>query len=647
MSAQQFQKLFQPGRIGKLEIRNRIAMAPMTMLYAGLNGEMTDQCIAYYEARAKGGTGLIIVEAAYINPSARQLEGSLYIGADTYLPGWSRLVDAIKLHGATAVLQLIHAGIQAHVPQPLGPSPVGRALIPPVAPPKEMTTEEVEKTIEDFASAADRAKRAGFDGVEVHGTHGYLILQFLSPLTNKRTDAYGTDKGLFAEKVVTRIKEKCGHDYPVIFRLCASEFLPGGVTLEDAKALAKRLETAGVDAFHVTVGNYDVLDLALLPIYVARDGAFLELASEIKKTVNVPIIGGGAVSSPELVEKAITDGLVDIVFMGRQLIADPEWVRKVREGRPEDIRPCSTCGEGCLARIFGLRFCSCAINPLVGLEYKWMSEDDIPEAKRKQKVLIIGGGPGGLECARMAAIRGHEVTIVDKNAELGGTFNIAAIPSFKKRFAKQIDWYKGQLGKLAVRIMTNTTADSKFIRDRNPDIVVVATGSEPLIPSIPGIEKTVTADDVLLGKVSVGENVVIVGGGLVGVDTALHLAEQGKKVTIVEALPAVASDMEPVSMISLIRPDGLFAKRGINIMVNRPLVEVRDGEIVTTDDSGARVPIKADTVILAVGRKEVIPEDVVSEAKRIGKRIFVVGDAKTVRKGYHAVHEGFAAALDI
>ncbi|MEM4583075.1 MAG: NADH:flavin oxidoreductase, partial [Desulfurococcaceae archaeon] len=292
-----FNKLFEPFYIGKVKIPNRIVMPPMVIGYAGPRGEVTEQLIAYYEARARGGVGLIIVEASYIREDGKLVLGELGIYDDELIPGLTRLADAIKSHGTIASIQIAHGGIQAKVKQPIGPSSIGRRLIPPVKTPRELSTEEVEQLVDDFAKAALRAKQAGFDMVEVHGTHGYLITQFLSPLTNKRTDKYGADRALFAVEVVQRIKEKCGRNYPVLFRLCGNEFLEGGITIEYAKQVAKRLvEEAGVDAFDVTGGNYDSIDFILPPYYYsAEEGFFFKLAKEVKGVVDVPVISGGLV----------------------------------------------------------------------------------------------------------------------------------------------------------------------------------------------------------------------------------------------------------------------------------------------------------------------------------------------------------------
>jgi len=651
-----FSRLFEPWKLGLLTVRNRIVMPPMVVGYAGPKGEVTEQLVAYYEARARGGVGMIIVEASYISPEGKLVEGELGIYDDSLIPGLAHLADAIKTHGAVAAIQIAHGGIQAKVPDLVGPSSIGRTLIPPPKTPRELSTEEIEALVEKFALAAERAKKAGFDAVEVHGTHGYIITQFLSPLTNKRTDRYGADRTLFAREVVERIKERCGKSFPIIFRLNANEFIEGGITIEDAKKIARVLEEAGVDAFDVTGGNYDTVDYLLMPCYYsAEEGWFFKLAKEIKSVVSVPVISGGLIVSPEVAEKAIAEGLVDAVFIGRQLIADPEWPRKVYEGRVEDIRPCLACNEGCIGnRVFQGKPTWCAVNSLSGWEYRWRSESEIPKAVTKKRVLVVGGGPAGLEAARVAALRGHDVVLVEKEKVLGGTARIAAVPVFKKRIEKLIKWYEVQLNKLGVKIITGREADEKLLEEVKPDVVIIATGSKPLIPKIPGVENAVSADDVLTGRASVGEKVVVVGGGLVGIETALWLAmEKGKKdITVVEALPEIARDLEPISKIALIRPrgpwpEGLLHRYGIKVLTSTPVVEIRKNEVVVLRDGIKLETIPADTIVLAVGRISNLDSKLLEAVKRVAKEVYVIGDAKAPRKIIDAIHEGFSIALDI
>lgn len=644
-----FNKLFEPFYIGKIKVPNRVVMPPMVVGYAGPRGEVTEQLIAYYESRARGETGLIIVEASYIREDGKLVLGELGIYSDDLIPGLTRLADAIKSHGTIASIQIAHGGIQAKVKQPIGPSSIGRKLIPPPKIPKELSTEEVEQLIDDFANAALRAKQAGFDMVEVHGTHGYLIAQFLSPLTNRRTDKYGVDRALFAIEVVKRIKEKCGSDYPVIFRLCGSEFLEGGITTEYAKQVATRLvDEAGVDAFDVTGGNYDSVDSILPPYYYyTEEGFFFKLAREIKSAVSVPVISGGLIIDPKVAVEALNKGYVDAVFLGRELIADPEWPRKVREGRLEDIRPCQACNEGCIGnRLFRGQPVWCAINPLSGFEYRWPSEEHLPRATKAKKVLVIGGGPAGLESARILAIRGHKVTLADEREALGGTLIIASVPEFKKRLEKLVKWYEIQLSKLGVEVLKNTKVNSQLIQKLKPDAVIVATGSRAIIPRIPGVEHAVTADDVLLGKVTVGEQVVVIGGGLVGVETALHLALKGKKVAIVEALPEVAKDLEPISKIALMKLGGLFERYGIKVLTSTIVIRIERNGVEVIRPPLERIFLKADTIILAVGREPNIDRELVKAVEPI-KEVYIIGDAREPRKIIDAVHEALFTALKI
>lgn len=650
-----YSKLFEPWNLGPLVVKNRIVMPPMVVGYAGPHGEVTEQIVAYYEARARGGVGLIIVEATSISPEGKAVLGELGIYEDSLIPGLTKLADAIKVHGAIAAIQLIHGGIQAKVPEPVGPSSIGRTIIPPTKTPRELSTREVEELVEKFAAAALRAMIAGFDAVEVHGTHGYLITQFLSPLTNKRSDKYGADRTLFAKEIIERIKEKCGRNYPVIFRLAADEFIGGGITLEEAKRIARILEDTGVDAFDVTGGNYDTVDYIIQPYYYAQEeGFFFKLAKEIKSVVSVPVISGGLITTPEVAERAIAEGIVDAVFIGRQLIADPEWPRKVMEGRVADIRPCQACNEGCIGRLFTMKPVWCTVNPLNSWEYRWITEETIPKAHVKKRVLVIGGGPAGMEAARVAALRGHEVILVEKNEKLGGTLKIASVPLFKKRLEKLVKWYEAQLGKLGVKVITGRTVDEEFIRDLRPDVVILATGSKPIIPKIPGVENAVVADEVLAGRASVGERVVIIGGGLVGVETALWLAmeKKCKEIILVEALEDIARDLEPVSKIALTRPrgpwpEGLLYKYGIRVYTNTPAVEIKKDGIVVLKEGLYLEEIKADTVILAVGRVSNLDEKLVETIKKYTKEVYIIGDAKAPRKIIDAIHEGFFTALNI
>ncbi|MGB9805549.1 MAG: FAD-dependent oxidoreductase, partial [Thermoproteota archaeon] len=446
-----------------------------------------------------------------------------------------------------------------------------------------------------------------------------------------------------ATEIVKRIKEKCGRDFPVIFRLVADEFEEGGITVEYAKEIAKKLEAAGVDAFDITGGNYDTADHIIPPVYYDEQGYFFKQASEIKKVVHVPVISGGMIVDPIVADSAIKEGVVDLVFVGRQLIADPEWPNKVREGKVEDIRPCIAC-EQCIERIFFQEPVNCSVNPLKGFEYKYLSEEDIPKAKEKKKVVIVGGGLAGLEAARIAKVRGHDVVLFEESNELGGVLKLVLEEKTKVRIKKLVEWYKSTMKKLNVTIRLNERVLPETIKKEAPDVVILATGSDPLIPKIPGVESATLAEDVLSGKAKVGNNVVIIGGGLVGCELALNLAAEEKKVTIVEALPQVAMGEPILSRMGIVN---LLTKAKVNILTNAPVIEIYKNGVDIADSLGRRTTLSADTVILSVGRRSRIDRDLIESSKSTAKEVYVIGDAKQPRRIIDAIKEGFWTAINI
>jgi 2,4-dienoyl-CoA reductase-like NADH-dependent reductase (Old Yellow Enzyme family)/thioredoxin reductase len=645
--AQKNWKLFEPITIGKLTIKNRIYMPSMCTNYAGPSGESTIRDVGHYETKARGGAGLITVDYSLVSPEGRGTTGQRGLWKDEFMPHFSRIVDTIKTYGARASTQLHHAGANAAVAEPVAPSPIGNREFF-ITNPRELTTEEAEQLVTKFAQAALRAKDAGVDMVEVHGASGYLVCQFISPLFNFRTDKYGQDKLLFATEIVQRIKEKCGIDFPVAFRMDSDQIYPGGITLDYAKEVARRLEAAGVDLLNVIGGTPDTEDYTEPNMYIEDDEGdfyrFIKNAAELKKVVSVPIVSGGLIADPLTAENALEEGMVDMVFVGRQLLADPEWPNKARNGRIEDIRPCTACNDGCVGRVFLNQTVWCTVNPLSGNEYRWPTDDALPKAVNPKKVLIIGAGPAGLEAARISAIRGHEVTVLEQNREVGGTTNIYTTLSFKKRWRKLIQWYHHQLQKLDVEIKLHTKATPALIKKLAPDTLIMATGSSPLIPRIPGIDKALIVDHVLTGNTPVGKTVVIIGGGNVGLDTAIYLSKKDKKVTVVEALPEVGSDLEPTAKLTFFRKSsGLLDRYQITILTNSPVIEVLDRGVEIVDSVGGRRLISCESVICAVGRKPIL----LKELEDGIRDVHVIGDAKAPRKIIDAIHEGFMTALVI
>lgn len=640
-----FEELFEPIYIGNVKIKNKLMMSPMVPHYAGTRGEVTERMIRYYEERAKGGVGLILVETTIVHPEGRCIIRNPGMYTDEFIPGWSQFVDAMHLHGSRVGVQLGYGGNQ-------GPNMlkelVSASAIPrktkPGRTPRELTTEGIEELIEAWGEAARRAKEAGFDFVEEHGSHGYLITQFCSPLTNRRSDEYGADRDLFAVKILRRIKEKCGEDYPLLYRLNSSEFVEGGITIEDAKRTAKKLEQAGIDALDVTGGTNDSFDYFLPPMYLDSEDfyEFTKNAREIKKVVSVPVISGGLISHPEKAVRALKEGYVDMVFLGRALMADPEWPKKVREGRVAEIRPCIGEMDGCVDRLFEGRSTWCTVNSFQGWEYRFGSSPE--PAQDKKRVVVVGGGPGGMEAALIAAQRGHNVTLMERDRDLGGLLKIAWVPAFKKRVKSLIDWYKLQLPKAGVKIELGKEATVDNVLELKPDVVMVATGSKPMVPTIKGANEAVTADDVLLGKDQVGKRVVIVGGGFVGCEMALHIhnTQQKREITIVEVLGDYLQGSGYVNRTALER---MLDRAKVKVMLNMTVKEIRKTEVIVEDKLGKKSSIPADSVILAAGRVPI--SELEDQLKGKVPELYAVGDCVSPRRIMDAIHEAFGVSMFI
>lgn len=642
------QVLFEDVNIGPVRLKNRLVMAPMVMCYASATGEITEQTIAHFVAQARGGVGLIIVEASYVHISGKGFHSEIAIDRDELVPRLHLLTNAVHAHGARIAMQLYHGGVQAHQERPVGPSAIGRKKFPPENTPRALETTEVEEMVEVFAQAAGRAQQAQFDMVEVHGTHGYLIAQFFSPLTNTRTDKYGVDPGLFAEEIVKAIKARCGAEYPLLFRLEADEFEEGGVDLQQARELAERLETAGVDAFHVTGGNYDTSDRLIPPSFYDEQGYFFELASGIKTAVDVPVISGGMIQEWGVAAGGVENENVDLVFLGRQLIADPAWPRKVQQGHEKAIVPCIACEE-CIDRIFFQEPVNCSVNPLKGFEYQFSSEHAVPRALESQRVMVIGGGFAGLEVARVAQDRGHEVTVWEKSAKLGGIINVVIEERHKWRIKRFLELCKARLHASGVHVETGREVTPDLIRETRPDVVVLATGSVPLEPDLPGIERAKHAEEVFAETANVAANgavteVLIAGGGFTGCELALKLARVGKQVTIVEKLHELAPEEPILSRMGLLN---LLHQEEVVVRTGKTIIEVLEKALVTIDETGRRETSHANVVVNALGRVPCVPDDLRQAAEEVTTRVEIIGDARRPRKILDAIHEGFWTAVNL
>lgn len=664
-------RLFQTAVIGKLELRNRIVMTAVHLGYADETGGVTDRLIDFYEERAKGGAGLIIVGLGYSEKMGHAWPNQLAVDRDETVAGLKPLASVIHRHGAKACFQIGHGGGHCH-PDIIGAAPVAPSSIEYHGGfiPRELSIVEIERIIENFGESARRVKDAGFDAVEVAASGGILISQFLSPLTNKRNDRYGGElknRLRFLIEIIESVRSKTGTDYPLLVRICGSDMMPGGHTLKEQLELAEEIEKAGSDCINVNVG-WEESPYPMLQMSVPR-GAFLFLAEKIKNVVKVPVIGGIGINDPFLAEKILGERKVDLVTMCRPLIADPELPKKAMEGRFGEIRMCVACNQRCMGNLAKRppEPVACLVNVRAGRERQLA----IQPATKQKKVMIVGGGPAGMEAARVAALRGHNVQLHERGTSLGGQLNVAVLPPGKSDLGLIARFYSHQLPKVGVKVRLRSNVSKEMVRTEKPDAVVIATGSRPSIPSVPGFGRAnvVTAEEVLTEKMQTGVNVIIIGGGATGCETALFLAKQGasspeaalfmattgilpckealaltrgnKSVTLIEMLSRIAIGMTASMRFTLLQE---LRHYGVRMLTNAKAEEITAKGVVYSN-GGTRQLLKADTVINALGYRS--DRELFQNLEGELSEVYLIGDSKEPRSAAEALEEGFMAGLQL
>ncbi|HPV39634.1 MAG TPA: FAD-dependent oxidoreductase [Spirochaetota bacterium] len=638
--------LFSPYSINNLKLENRAVMPAIGTGYGGKDSAVTDQLIAYLERRARGGVGLIITEECAIDPRGKNMGREIGVWNDSFIPGLARLAEAVHRHGSKIALQIHHAGRET-IEAVTGAKPEAPSELPSLIynqPTEAMSIDRIHEIINAYAMGALRAKTAGMDAVEIHGAHGYLVHQFISPFSNKRTDEYGgsdENRARFYVEILKAAREKVGPDFPIIARISVEECIKGGFELEFTKWLAPRLVDAGASAIHASVGVYTTPGLLTIAASDTPEGFNLFRAREIKQAVKAPVIGVGRIIDPRMADEAIARGDADLISMGRQLLADPEVLVKAREGRWDDIRWCLGCNQGCIERLsFEFKATTCSINAECGREH----EDLYKKADARKKVWVIGGGPAGLSAALAAARRGHAVSLFEREAVVGGQLVSASRPPHKEGFYRWVEWIVRQLKQMGVAVHESAAVTEAMLAGSRPDAVILAAGAAPLTPAIKGIggNNVVEARDVLTGRVPLKGPAVILGGGYVGMETADFCIERGIGVTVVEMAKFPPVSSFPAHGYWLHRR---LRKSGGALLLNTKITAI-EGDAVIAEQDGKEMRIgPAALVVKAFGFS---PERVLEGAlKKLGIPFLEAGDVIKPRRLIEAVHEGNAAGVSI
>ena len=627
--------LFSPITLGSMVVKNRLVMPPMSLNF-GVDdkGCVTEQHWEYLAARAKGGTGMIVVGGGAVHPSGLDLPRMPPLWSDRFVGSLQKMTEKIHQYDTKFGMQLLHGGRQAYLSEKVAPSAIP-ALAVVKGVPKALTQEEIQKLVHAYGDAAQRCQQAGFDFVEIHAAHGYLISEFLANHSNLRKDAYGgtfENRIRFLMEIIQNIKKRTEPGYPIGIRINGEDYVPGGWTLKDMKRLAPILEEYGVDWLHISAGVYGSMPVTIPSMY-APQGCFVPLAEEIKKIVSIPVIAVGRIKNPEMANAIIQQGQADMVAMGRAHLADPDLAKKAYEGRIGDIRPCIGCCKGCIERALALEEGTCVMNPEVGREYLFKTKTEIVP----KKILVIGAGPAGLAVARMAALHGHQVIILEERNQPGGAARLAAMPPGRSEVMECIDYYLRELRRLKIEVRFGISPDKEIVAQINPHVAIVTTGGMPEIPQIAGLFDTDmalhTINDVL-SNTTLGDRCVVLGGHMAGLQVADFLAEKGRHVFVLHRGDHFAEQMAPNDrtylMERLKRPGvKLFKKVRIKAFLKNGVQFLWQGRVETLGE--------ITDIVLAEGTRS--NRKPIELFKNTNIEVHVIGDAKSPRTLLDALAE--------
>ncbi|OQY52471.1 MAG: NADH:flavin oxidoreductase [Desulfobacteraceae bacterium 4572_89] len=637
--------LFRPIHIGNMNVKNRLMMSAMSINFGvDDNCHVTDQLIEYFVERAKGGVGMMLVGGGSVHPGGQELPDLPQMYDDSCIPFLKKMVSRVKEYDTKFGVQLLHGGRQSYLPEKVAPSPIpAPAVVKGEV--RALEVREIKELVACFADSAWRCREAGFDFIEIHGAHGYLINQFMAPNSNIRTDEYGRsfeNRTRFLFEIIEAIQQRAGKDFPVGIRINGNDYIENGWELKDTVRLAPLLEKTGVVYLHISGGVYGSTELTIPSMYTPH-GCFVHLADAVKKVVDIPVITVGRIKDPKHAERVLEEGKADMVSMGRSFLADPNYPRKAQNGDLDQIRPCVGCCLGCIHAVLAKEPGSCVVNPDVGREYKLREEK---KPARKLKILVVGAGPAGMAAARMFSLRGHDTLVCEKEPSSGGLLALASTAPGRGELDDILNFFRQEIIRLNIEIRYDTPLSAKLLDEVDPDKVILATGSMPDMPVIKGLFQTdmalITNVDLLRGKEKAGEKVVVLGGGMTGLITADFLADQGKKVVVLNRKKSFAEEMSSNDRYYLRER----LKKGKVMLYKNVAVQSFSDDGAVFKSSGETITLEGfDTVVISEKQQSI--RDAKKLEKKISAQFHFIGDAKSPRHLMYCISEAEEIARSV